>query len=109
MNEVTIIHISTVALDVQMFFDVVVDFVRVEYCGNLRNLTSKSESDISIETIDKMPGQVKYPVILNLFSKHLQKNLVIDAAEVIGEIHNQNPATAAMLSVMFGQVPFQSL
>lgn len=87
MDDIAVIHISSISFDSQIFFDVVIYFVWIKNRTYLRHLAAQSQTDVSVKAVDKVLCKLVDSVILDHISQHLQQNLVVDGSKVITIIH----------------------
>ena len=48
VDQIQVVHVPAISFDVEPLLDVMIQAVRIEYRGYLRELTSESESDVAI-------------------------------------------------------------
>ena len=85
MYQITVIHIPSVAFDVQLLFDVVIKKVWKEYCAYLRNFTSEAYAGMSVKSVDeRFYHFICRPIEVSL--EHAYQFFVVDASEVVFKV-----------------------
>ena len=85
MYQIAVIHIPSVAFDVQPFLDIVIEKVRKENCANLRNFASEAYAGMSVKSVDeRFYHFICRPIEVSL--KQAYQFFVVDASEVVFKV-----------------------
>lgn len=99
MNQIAVVHIATVALDLKLFFDSVVELVRKHEGRILRDLTAETVPDWA-EVLEEVIRELSGLRVVNTTGELALDGLVLRRAKVILEVEDENTAFEAMLAEM---------
>ena len=108
MHQVPIVHIASVALDVQLFLDEVVKLICCRQRQYLRNLTAKPNALVT-EHIDKVLNQLQRLFVLIGFVERFHQQLMRDTIEVARKVEQENIALVAVLANLPLKMAIKSL
>ena len=81
MDEIAVVHISTVIFDAQFFLDEVVERVWKHKCADLRDLTTKTQT-LFAERGDERDNEVLHPFVGVAVFDNLDERLMLNVIEV---------------------------
>lgn len=108
VNQITVVHIAAVALDLEFFFDNVVEFVRKHESRVLRDLTAETVPDRA-EVLEEVIRELSGLRVVNTTGELVLDGPVLRRAEVVLEVEDENTTFETMLAEMSLQVAVETV
>lgn len=103
MNQIAVVHIPSVALNLKLLFNKVVESIRKHKRSRLRDLTSQAVAD-GPEVVKAFVRQRPRPLVVDSSLKLHAHRPMLGLGEVVGEVEEKDVALVAVLAVMPLQV-----